>query len=112
MDKWTDKISQDKLVTRIVIIVVALLCLFFLFSCKGSDQHMSLPDTSNDTIDTTTDSITVINDDKAEETANSTGLEETTDTTETIEEVEEVEEPVNETVIDTLSQPDTTNVIK
>ena len=111
MEKWTNKIPRDKLITRIAICAVALLCLFFLFSCKGSDQHMSLPDTCNDTINTTTDSITVI-DDKAEETANSTGLEETTDTTETIEEVEEVEEPVNDTVIDPLSQPDTTNVIK
>ena len=104
MEKWTDKIPRDKLITRIAICVVALLCLFFLFSCKGSEQHMKLPDTSNDTIDTTRDSITVINDDKAEETANSTGLEESVP--------EEVVEPVNETVIDTLSQPDTTNVIK
>ena len=57
---------EDKLITRIAICIVALLCIFFLFSCNS--QHEVEPVTSNDTPYTTTDSTDVIN--------NNTGLEE------------------------------------
>ena len=116
MEKWK---YDDKLITRLVICVVALLCIFFLFSCQANNhevQHMSLPDKVTDT---TTDSINVINNDKADEPADSTGLEESTPVTEEEPEevvpevVEEVVEPVNESDTDTLSVPnDTTNTIK
>ena len=118
MEKWK---YDDKLITRLVICVVVLLCIFFLFSCQANNhevQHMKLPD-NNKVTDTTTDSINVINDDKADEPADSTGLEESTPVTEEEPEevvpevVEEVVEPVNESDTDTLSVPnDTTNTIK
>tara|TARA_R100001463_G_scaffold3532_2_gene14246 strand:+ start:1127 stop:1384 length:258 start_codon:yes stop_codon:yes gene_type:complete len=85
MEKWNKRSDEDKLITRISICVVALLTIFFLFSCNKSHNHVE-PVTSNDTPYTTTDSITVID--------NNTGLEESVPG--------EVVEPVN----------DTTNLIK
>ena len=84
MEKW-DAEEQNRLVTRIAICVVALLTIFFLFSCNRSHNHVE-PVTSNDTPYTTTDSTTVID--------TNAGLEESVPG--------EVVEPVN----------DTTNLIK
>ena len=118
MEKWK---YNDKLITRIAVCAGALLCIFFLFSCQANNHTANkvvLPD-NNKVTDTTTDSINVINNDKADEPADSTGLEESTPVTEEEPEevvpevVEEVVEPVNESDTDTLSVPnDTTNTIK
>tara|TARA_Y100001938_G_C7880825_1_gene324904 strand:+ start:265 stop:600 length:336 start_codon:yes stop_codon:yes gene_type:complete len=111
MEKWN--LDKHKGSAKTLLICLALLLLIFLlFSCGNKGEAMSLPDDNTSVLqqDTITSNVTS---DKAEETANSTGLEETTDTTEVIEEVEEVEEPVNESDTDTLSVPnDTTNTIK
>tara|TARA_Y100001963_G_scaffold38815_1_gene54252 strand:- start:176 stop:541 length:366 start_codon:yes stop_codon:yes gene_type:complete len=121
MEKWTNRSDKDKLITRMAICAVALLCIFFLFSCQANNHTVStvkMPD-NNKVTETTTDSTDVINDDKADEPADSTGLEESIPVTEEIptevvpEVIEEVVEPVNESDTDTLSVPnDTTNTIK
>ena len=82
------KVNKD-FITRAVFAVTVLFIAWLMFSCSGCSA-----------VDTpVVEQEAVVEPTPVVETA-------------PVEVIEEVVEPVNETVIDTLSQPDTTNVIK